>query len=223
MTRVVVLRPEPGASETVARAAERGLDAVAMPLFQIEPITWRAPDAGQFDALLLTSANAVRVGGPGLAALRDLPVHAVGEATAAAAREAGFDVATVGYAGVERLVGALDPKLRLLHLAGEHGAALSRPVSTLAAYRSQLVEPPEELGQAEGAIVLVHSPRAGRAFADAADRLGLDRASIQIAAISAAAAEASGTGWARIESAERPTDEALLALAQRLCDKGRGQ
>ena len=94
-----------------------------MPLFQIEPITWRAPDAGQFDALLLTSANAVRVGGPGLAALRDLPVHAVGEATAAAAREAGFDVATVGYAGVERLVGALDPKLRLLHLAGEHGAA----------------------------------------------------------------------------------------------------
>ena len=71
--------------------------------------------------------------------------------------------------------------------------------------------------------MLVHSPRAGRAFADAADRLGLDRASIQIAAISAAAAEASGTGWARIESAERPTDEALLALAQRLCDKGRGQ
>ena len=38
MTRVVVLRPEPGASETVARAAERGLDAVAIPLFRIEPL-----------------------------------------------------------------------------------------------------------------------------------------------------------------------------------------
>ena len=61
------------------------------------------------------------------------------------------------------------------------------------------------------------------ALADAADRMGLNRASIQIAAISAAAARAAGTGWARIETAERPTDEALLALAERLCDKGRGQ
>ena len=65
----------------------------------------------------------MRFGGPGLAALRGLPVHAVGEATAAAARASGFDVASVGYAGVERLVGALDPKLRLLHLAGEDRAA----------------------------------------------------------------------------------------------------
>jgi uroporphyrinogen-III synthase len=223
MTRVVVLRPEPGASETVARAAERGLDAVAMPLFQIEPIEWHTPDARQFDALLLTSANAVRFGGPGLAALRGLPVHAVGEATGATAREAGFDVATVGDAGVERLIGALDAKLRLLHLAGEHRAALSRPMSTIAVYRSRLVEPPEELSTVEETVVLVHSPRAGRAFADAADRLGLNRASIRIAAISAAAAEAAGSGWARIESAERPTDDALLALAQRLCEKGRGE
>lgn len=223
MTRVVVLRPEPGASETVARAAERGLDAVSVPLFQIEPIEWRVPDAGQFDALLLTSANAVRFGGPGLTALRDLPVRAVGEATAAAARDAGFDVAAVGDAGAAQLIASLDPKLRLLHIAGEHRAALSRPMTILAVYRSRLVEPPEGLSQAERAVVLVHSPRAGRAFADAADRLGLDRTSIRLAAISTAASEAAGTGWARIESAERPTDEALLALAQRLCDKDRGQ
>src|SRR5204863_958201 len=99
----------------------------------------------------------------------------------------------------------------------------SRPMTAIAVYRSRLVEPPEALKTAEEAIVLVHSPRAGHAFADATDRLGLDRASIQIAAISTAAARAAGTGWARIESAEWPTDEALLALAERLCDKDRGQ
>jgi uroporphyrinogen-III synthase len=223
MTRVIVLRPEPGASETVARAAERGFDAVAIPLFKIEPIAWQAPDAGQFDALVLTSANTVRFGGPGLAALRKLPVHAVGEATASAAREAGFDVATVGDAGAEKLIASLDPKLRLLHLAGEHRAEASRPMTTLAVYRSPLVEPPEDLETAEEAVVLIHSSRAGSAFADAADRLGLDRASIRIAAIGPAAADAAGTGWAAIESAAQPTDDALLALAERLCEKGRGE
>ena len=36
MSRIVVLRPEPGASETVERAKTRGLDAVRIPLFEIE-------------------------------------------------------------------------------------------------------------------------------------------------------------------------------------------
>ena len=60
MRRVLVLRPEPGAAATVKRARARGLDAVAIPLFEIEPLAWEAPPAGGFDGLLLTSANAVR-------------------------------------------------------------------------------------------------------------------------------------------------------------------
>jgi uroporphyrinogen-III synthase len=223
MRRVVVLRPEPGASETLARAAERGLDVVAIPLFRIEPVEWQVPDPGQFDALLLTSANAVRFGGPGLEALRKLPVHAVGEATAEAARGFGFEIASVGDGGVEQLIARLDPKLRLLHLAGEDRAAPSREVTVIAVYRSRAVEAPEELETAEETVVLIHSARAGSAFAEAADRLGLDRAAIRIAAISPAAAEAAGAGWAAIESAVEPTGDALLALAERLCDKDRGE
>ena len=96
MRRVLVLRPEPGATATLRRARERGLEAEAVPLFEVEPVEWSVPDPSDFDALLLTSANAVRHGGPGLQALRELPVHAVGEATARAAREAGFAVATIG-------------------------------------------------------------------------------------------------------------------------------
>ncbi|MFL6765128.1 MAG: uroporphyrinogen-III synthase, partial [Sphingomicrobium sp.] len=79
MTRLLVLRPEPGASATVKRARERGLDVIAIPLFEIEPVVWEAPQATDYDGLLLTSANAVRCGGGGLGRLRPLKVYAVGQ------------------------------------------------------------------------------------------------------------------------------------------------
>ena len=118
MRRVLVLRPEPGAGATAKRAREQGLDAVAVPLFEIERLDWQAPEAGGFNGLLLTSANAVRHGGEALASLRGLNVYAVGDATADAAREAGFDIAATGDDGVERLLGSIEPDLGLLHLCG---------------------------------------------------------------------------------------------------------
>ena len=65
-----------------------------------------------------------------------------------------------------------------------------------------------------GSVALVHSPRAGRRFAE----LVGDRGSIAIAAISPAAAEAVGEGWQAVAAAEEPGDDALLALAARLCN-----
>src|SRR4029079_3220018 len=118
MRRVVVLRPQPGADATVAKARALGLEAVAIPLFEIDPVEWKAPDAGSFDGLLLTSANAVRFGREGVAELRGLKVYAVGEATAEAARAAGFDVTATGDAGADRLLGSIEPDLRLRHLFG---------------------------------------------------------------------------------------------------------
>src|SRR5687768_9453521 len=88
MRRLAILRPEPGASATVERARELGLDAFAVPLFAIEPLAWELPDSGAFDALLLTSANTVRQAGPSLERLLQLPAYAVGDATAAAAEDA---------------------------------------------------------------------------------------------------------------------------------------
>ena len=75
------------------------------------------------------------------------------------------------------------------------------------------------LGAAEGAVALIHSPCAGRRFAELADAAPLDRRTIAIAAISAAAADAVGGGWAAVEISERPADDVLLALAARLCNK----
>ena len=222
MRRVVVLRPEPGASATVERARSRGLEAIAIPLFEVEPVEWEVPEPGGFDALLLTSANAVHHGGEGLQRLRVLPVYAVGPATADAARSAGFDVTAAGDSDVDRLLGSIEPGLNLLHLCGEHRTeptAAQQRISPVAVYSAKERDAPN-VSAAADAVALIHSPRAGRRFAQLVDEAGLDRGSIAIAAISPAAAEAAGAGWAPVEAAERPADDALLALAERLCNNG---
>ena len=224
MTRIIVLRPEPGAAATLRWARERGLEAHAIPLFDVEPIEWPVPDPSDFDALLLTSANAVRHGGPGLELFRGLPVHAVGEATARAAREAGFTVATAGNSDVNGLLGSIDANLRLLHPCGEHRTvpdAARQAITSMPVYRARAREH-VEIDDAAGSVALVHSPRAGARLAELVDAQPIDRSTIIIAAISQAAAEAAGSGWGAIENAASPTDDALLALAEQLCNKSPG-
>ena len=215
MRRLLVLRPEPGATATVERARERGLDAAAIPLFEIEPLAWDPPEPAGFDGLLLTSANAVRQAGPRLEELRGLPVYAVGQATAVAARDAGFDIAASGGADVERLLQSIEADLKLLHLCGEdHKRVEARQqITSIPVYRARAKDS-VDLSTARNAVALIHSPRAGQRFAE----LVTNRGSISIAAISAGAARAAGEGWSSVDSAEAPTDEALLALAVRLCN-----
>lgn len=217
MRRLLVLRPEPGASATIERARELGLAATSVPLFEIEPVAWEAPEPTGFDGLLLTSANALRFGGEKIRELRGLPVHAVGDATAQAAREAGFDVASSGDSGIDRLLDSIDPKLKLLHLCGNDRREATNPhqaITAIVVYRSTPVDSPD-LSAATDSVALVHSPRAGQRFAE----LVRDPGSTVVAAISAAAAAAVGEGWAAVETASAPNDDALLALAARLCNK----
>lgn len=220
MIRLLVLRPEPGASETVQRARTMGLNAVSIPLFEIVPVPWTAPDPAAFDALLVTSANAIRAGGEQLQRLTTLPVHAVGEATAEAARQAGFAVATAGDGDVDRLLGSIAPNMRLLHLGGVHRTlptAASQAITAIAVYEAAELEQPD-LSHAEGAVALLHSRRAAGRFADLADEGAFDRSTVAIAAISPATLDAAGSGWRHAEAADEPTDSALLALAAQLCN-----
>lgn len=213
MRRLIVLRPQPGARSTLESAREAGFDAVSIPLFEIEPLAWTVPDPTEFDGLLLTSANAARNAGE---ELRRLPVYAVGEATAIAAREGGLSVAATGAAGADQLLGSIDPDLNLLHLCGEDRREPKAPqrITTVEVYRAKAIEAPD-LRAVPNSVVLIHSPRAGERLAE----LVRDRGSIVVAAISPAAAEAVGGGWAAVDSAEDPNDLALLALAARLCNK----
>ena len=162
----MVLRPEPGASATVERGRALGLDAVAIPLFEIELVTWALPDAASFDGLLLTSANAVRCAGHGLEKLRGLSVYAVGKATEMAARDAGFDIAATGDKGVDRLLGSIELDLNLLHLCGGDRREPSdhrQGITPLPVYHSKPVERPD-LSAVPDSVAVIHSPRAGRRF-----------------------------------------------------------
>lgn len=220
MRPLVVLRPEPGATATCAAAIERGLRPLAIPLFAIEPLEWLAPDPAGFDGLLLTSANALRHGGPGLDRVRGLPVFAVGKATAAEAHSAGFTVRFTGSGGVDDLLGAIDPRLRLLHLCGEQWRDPEAPrpsIAHLPVYRAAELPAPD-LPAISRAVVAVHSPRAGARLAALVGELGIDISATALAAISREAASAAGSGWQQVATAEEPNDGALLALAARLCN-----
>ena len=209
----MLLRPEPGLSASAQRARELGLDVLCCPLFQVEPIAWEVPDPADYDALLLTSANAVRHGGPALASLKSLPVHAVGESTAVAARGSGFWVETVGGGDAAELLAKLPRPARLLHLVGEdHRDIGDARIDRRIVYRSAAIPEPQ-LPLLEGLVAAIHSPRAGARLAELAG----NRSQTAIAAISPAATEACGNGWEQLATAAEPSDMSLLALAAMLC------
>jgi uroporphyrinogen-III synthase len=224
---LLILRPEPGASETAARAAALGITTAVAPLFRIVPLAWEAPPASEFDAVLLTSANAVRHGGAALGTYRDLPVYSVGAATAAAARAIGFRDVHAGGSDAEALVAHVvaDRRERLLHLAGREHRAIAHPEATVATRIVYADEPLSVLPDgarsalAGGAIALLHSPRAAHLFRTLAEAAGFAPATLRIAAISPAAQAAAGDGWAAARAAAVPTDAALLDTALRLCDQ----
>lgn len=224
--KLLILRPEPGAGMTAARARALGLDPVVAPLFTVSPLPWSAPDPAGFDGVMMTSANAARHAGPALAAFRHLPLYAVGRATADAAAEAGFAEVRTGDGDVATLAAlAAGHGVRtLLHLAGRDHKPFAQGllhVERRIVYASDAVDelPATALvALRAGAVVVLHSARAAACFRTLLGVAGVERGTVAIAAISAAALAEAGAGWrAAIASAE-PGDEALLAAAARLCD-----
>lgn len=214
MRPIAVLRPEPGNAATAGRIAAAGGTAIRLPLFEVRPLAWAAPDPADHDALFLTSANAVRQAGPELARLAVLPVHAVGRATAAAATAAGLHVVAVGHADGTALAAAAAAAgvSRALHLAGVDRAVATLPgVSrVVATYASAPVSvDPAQLEALNGAVALIHSRRAAARLAE----LFADKATTTLVTISRAAGEAAGGGWAGIVVAPAPDDAALVRTA----------
>jgi uroporphyrinogen-III synthase len=82
-TAVLITRPQPGAAATADRIRARGLVPIVAPVMRVRHFTPKLPRGVQ--AVLVTSGNALE----GMAAW-DVPVFAVGDATAAKARLAGF-------------------------------------------------------------------------------------------------------------------------------------
>jgi uroporphyrinogen-III synthase len=215
---LAVLRPEPGNAATCTRAAEAGFETLSLPLFAVEALDWDVPDPAQHDALILTSANTVRFGGAGLAALTGLPVLAVGPHTATAARAAGFDVMAIGSGDGAQIAHFAEQHgiRRALHLTGRDRtlATCGAIAEIVAVYQSVAVPiAPAALAALDGRIALLHSPRAARRLEALVDTAALERSRIAIAAFSPAIAAALGAGWAGVATASRPDDAALFAAA----------
>ena len=87
--RILVTRPQPGAAQTAAALCARGHEPIVAPLLQIEILAEVDPKAADWAAILLTSANALPgiVKSAGRSAWRGMPVFAVGDRTAQAARD----------------------------------------------------------------------------------------------------------------------------------------
>jgi uroporphyrinogen-III synthase len=219
--RVLVTRPEPGASATAKRLAALGHEAVLLPCLSVKTTTPRLPEHPA--ALVITSGQAV----PALPArLRNVPVFCVGDATAVKLREAGFTrvESAAGDAGdlcrlivARRLVG-----LHVLAVGERHGLALLaklREAGIVAARRkvytvTKLQSLPGEAHAAlsDGAVdaALFYSAETARAFT----RLNPPgTARMQAYALSEGVAQGlEGLPWAQIHVALAPTEADLMAL-----------
>lgn len=222
MTRpIAVVRPEPGNRVTASAIEAASLDAIRLPLFHVVPVAWEVPDIAAFDALILTSANALRHGGPGLARLTSLPVYAVGAVTAEAAQRHGFDVVAIGSFGAATLLATAEAAgvERALHLGGRE--RMVTPGGIVAAVRTlyasdPLPIAPQDAARLRGSVVLVQSARAGRRLAEIMPPE--DRASTALVAISTNAAAAAGDGWESVQIPASPSSEALIRAALALAD-----
>ena len=218
--KILAIRPQPGLDDTLRAGAALGLTLRGAPLFEIRPVGWNAPDPDEFDALLVGSANAFRHGGPQLDLFRDLPVHAVGKTTAAAAEAAGFTVDAIGTGGLQGLLDTRTGPLAYLRLAGRERVVLDPPTGITIAERVVYESVALELDPAmiDGVdLVLIHSAEAARHFRGECERLGIDIAGLRIACLGPRIAQAAGLGWAQVATASQPDDPHLLALARDMC------
>lgn len=122
LRQALVTRPREEAAALAAALARRGVAALIEPLLGIRYRTTAPLDLAGVQAVLCTSANGVRALAR-VSGVRDLPLFAVGDATAARAHALGFSaVASAGGNVIDlaRLVAArLSPRNgRLVHVAG---------------------------------------------------------------------------------------------------------
>ncbi len=230
--RVLVTRPEPEAQETAARIAALGHEAIVHPLTRIEllppPMSVSRPVA-----ITVTSRNAVRAmeSWNMTSGLRDVPVFAVGEATAAAAQAAGFTKVTPSDgdgAALARLVASeIDRRAGsiLYPAAVERSGTLEAGLEAdryrldiVEAYRARAVDRLDEailegIRKREIAAAMFHSRRSAEIFRSLAADAGIKALNgLVVLALSLRVAAALGGTGATVRVAERPEESALLDL-----------
>ncbi|MEO0441484.1 MAG: uroporphyrinogen-III synthase [Pseudomonadota bacterium] len=221
---VLILRPRDSALRTAAKVRDLGLEPIVDPLFELESIDWAPPDVSQFDSLLLTSANAVTFAGPALEKFSDLPVLAVGEKTAEAARKAGLTIAESGNGGAAELLAGLpdDRYVQMLRLTGKDHVALDpsgRKIENRKVYQARSLPLGHDARHqlASGCAVLLFSARAGQILESQLQLARVSPGSSRIFALSDNIAAGLALTWEGVHVALQPTEDALLSLLAPLC------
>lgn len=229
---ILVTRPEPGASRTVAALESGGLAALSCPLFDVTA-SGAARPSGKFAALLVTSGHGAAGLTPTLADLpANLPVFAVGDRTAEAMTANGFSNVTSASGdqkALTRLVLAkLPQRYRVLLATGEDHkdglpAAFADAGHEIALWIRYRAEPVAALPDAARAAlaagsigkVLHYSRRASETFVALAAKSGLLPVvqPLQHLALSADVAEPlTAAGFGHVAVAGQPDEEHMLAL-----------
>jgi len=239
---VIVTRPYPDDETTAASLSARGFDVLRAPMLRFEPVAFHEDMNARYSAVIVTSANALRGIEPHLKGHRmlELPLFAVGEHTAAAARRAGFThvvSANGDAANLRDLVLAslkakeLKKASTLLYLAGaEFARDLASEleesgfrVVTQTTYKMIAVTSlPREACDAFAAnqveAVLHYSQRSARAFLDAARAAGVEISALAIPQCCISAAVASvvrDAGATQVVVAATPDENALFEALER--------
>lgn len=232
MARVLVTRPEPGASATANRLRAMGHDPVVVPLSRTETLHASFPPADAVQAVAVSSAASLHHAGMALQPFTRLPCFAVGERTGRAASAAGFGdvrVAQGDAAALARiLVEALPPGAAILYPCGRVRRPELETALAKAGIRAEVVEvydtvaltpTPDQLRQisagAEPEMVLLYSPNAAAALAGLLSggvMQALPETTRFLCLSHAVARPLAGRVAGRIDVAQRPDEDALLAL-----------
>lgn len=242
--RLLITRPAEDAEPLARHLSALGHAVQIESMLDMVWLDGPAPVLDDVQALLFTSANGVRAF-VRRTDRRDRPVYAVGDATARAARKAGFETVESASGDVYALDALVAERCRpdagvLLHVAG---TALAGDLAGMLADKGFSVRrdtmyearPSAVLGGgtiaalAEGGMdaVLIFSPRTARSFVRLVHEAGLlDHCrTVDVLCLSPAVAEAARTcdteqvPWRSVQVAERPDQDSLLAL---LPGRGRG-
>ena len=233
---VLVTRPSPDDETTAKALRARGIEVLRAPMLRFEPVPFQDDADANYGAVIVTSANALRAIAPHLASrLVKLPLFAVGENTAEAARDAGFGevIASKGDAGALRdlvLARAKSKQLRkaspILYLAGADLARdlvseLSENGFTVVTQTTYRMVPapslPQEVCDAfvahEIEAVLHYSRRSARAFLEASRAGGVEISALalpQCCISPAVAVVLRDAGATQVTAAASPDENALF-------------
>jgi uroporphyrinogen-III synthase len=239
---ILVTRPQPDSNSTATALRQRGLDVLVAPMLRFEKVVLSIDTDADFGAVIVTSANALRAlaDQPVSEHLIRLPVFAVGERTAQAARDIGFVEVLSAEGDATALRDLLSGRVKarkfskdrpLLYLAG---ADLARDLAgelgergfTVVTQTTYRMQPVPDLSAevcaafAAGTVeaVLHYSRRSARAFFQAAGLSGVEIAALAVSHCClspAVATVAHDAGATQVTVAASPDENAMFAALDR--------